>query len=79
MNVPYLSKRLTLHAVRKGRAESNAGLSSNTNRDEQALVVEVVHNVLHAIPFLSYQILAGDLDVVEFDERSPCGDLTRDL
>ena len=42
-------------------------------------MVEVVHNVLHALALLPDEVLAGDVHVVELDEGRPRRDLARDL
>lgn len=74
-----LAKRFTLQAVVEDRAESHARLPARADGDGQTLVVEVGHDVAHALALFADQILDWHFDVVELNESRPSADLPRDF
>lgn len=65
----HLIKCFALEAIGESCAKSNSSLACDTDRNEHALVVEVVHDVLHALIFTTDQVLAWYSHIVKFDER----------
>jgi len=69
------AERLALQTVFERRGNGNARDAVHGDGDGEAFVVEVLHDVFHAMAFDADEVGHGHLDVVELDESCPGGGL----